>query len=512
MKLVGKWGRRAYDRFRDIPIVVGIMQWIYYTISPISNPHLRSYKYKAEQEVPLDRKPYKQEELKNLKIAIICDEMTFRGFETECQCFFITPANWMKVFRKEKPDLFFCESAWSGIEEYPESWRGRIYRSNKVRFDNRNDLLNILDFCHRSHIPTVFWNKEDPTYFEDREHDFVNTALMFDYIYTTAEECVEKYKALGHNHVKTLMFGFSPMLFNPLNRKPDEKKVVFTGSWYADQKQRCKDMSKLFDRIIELGLSLEIYDRHWDSNNPINQFPDKYKRYIHKGVSFSKLNEVLKSACFGVNINTVKDSNTMFARRVFEMMASNLMIISNDSVGMRKLFGTDIWFVDEEFNIEEVEVSCRRNFRKVFIEHTCKQRLIQVAKDIGCLEKISEPMIAIIYHEDKALAKTHFDRIKYPAKKGGIEKEGVIYGLEEKKFKLEDAAFIIEIEDIEQVPDLELMVSQFSYIDSTCCGICERTPRYTYQTDANNGQTLFSIEQYRKIREDKKIITKKYCI
>lgn len=515
MEVINRWGRKVYAKYHGNRMLSSIMQWMYHKLSPIIYSYMRSYKYRAKQEVPLEGKREIRKSLKEVQVAIICDEMTFEGFKNECQCVFVTPANWMTVFRNVKPDIFFCESAWSGIKPYDNCWRGRIYKSNKTKFENRKDLLNILDFCHRNDIPTVFWNKEDPTFFGDQEHNFVDTALLFDYIYTTSVECVAKYRQLGHKRVDTLMFGFAPKLFNPIGRNSDMKKAVFAGSWYNDQTERCQDMEKVFDSVLKAGLELQIFDRHWETNNPINRFPDKYQDYIHKGVSFNKLNELLKTAEYGININTVKHSKTMFARRVFEMMASGLMVISNESEGMRELFGEDIWFVDHSFDINHIEESRRNNFRQVFLHHTCRHRLQKVMLSAGVLTVCIEPVVWVIYPSGKnEESKRHFERITYKSKKGVIRQNNKLYHLQDNSVCLEaeiaPSDYVINIVDIKHIPDIELMIAQFSYIDEEC-GICEKEPRYTYSIDDNNGQTLFIARRYKNISNNK-FNTKKYHI
>lgn len=512
MKIMKKWARRSYRIFRRWPVVVSGMQWLYHKLSPLLNVHMRSYKYHPDSS-SFSKEKREIKELKDVYIAIICDEMTYRGFKEECHCEFLTPANWMDVFSQKKPDIFLCESAWTGIEGFGDCWRGRIYKSDKARFENRKDLLNILDFCHRSGVPTVFWNKEDPVFFEDKEHDFVSTALLFDYIYTTSVECVEKYKQLGHQKVDTLMFGFAPKLFNPMDRRPEANKAVFAGSWYQDQEKRCEEMKKLFDNVLGAGLELEIYDRHWNSNNPINQYPQKYRSYIHQGVSFSKLSSVLKSAQYAININTVQESKTMFARRVFEMMASDLMVISNASKGMKELFGESVWFIDDRFDVEQLELYKRQNFKQVFTKHTCKQRLQKVMCDTGIIKEISVPRIFVIYQSMESDAREHFNKIKYPNKIGSIERGGVLHTLEGKEAapKMRDSDFVIWIENTKTVPDLELMIAQYAYIDQAC-GICEGVPRYRFTVNADNQQTLFSAVHYDEIVQDKLVLTKKYYI
>lgn len=312
------------------------------------------------------------------KIAFICDEMTWQDFRNECCAVFITPRNWLEVLRAFQPDLFFCESAWSGIEDYKDCWRGQIYRNKQIRYQNRRTLFQILEYCEQQHIPTVFWNKEDPTFYGNETYDFVDTALRFQHIFTTATECVPLYEQRGHNSVHTLMFGFSPRLFHLPESEHRDNIAVFAGSWYADQPERCRDLAALFDLVLEQCIGLVIYDRQSASSNPIHRFPEKYQPYLRPSVPFQTLGDIFCNVKYAININTVKDSETMFARRVFEIMACGCVVISNDSTGLKQLFPGRIWLLGETWDSDyEAEVT-DQNATDVQQNHTIDHRLKEI--------------------------------------------------------------------------------------------------------------------------------------
>ena len=318
---------------------------------------------------------------KDVRAVIISDEMTYENFKSVCDLKFLTPQNWKNEIEKFQPDIFICESAWSGIDKYKDIWRGKIYKNKNLIFENRKTLFKIIEYCRKNNIKTAFWNKEDPVYFDDDIHNFSDTAIRFDYIFTTARECVEKYKNIGGKNVFFMGFGFSPEIFDCPKGKKKKKKAVFAGSWYADHEERCRDMEKIFDTILEKNIDLEIYDRYSESSNPVHKYPDKYKKYIHKAVPYKKLGEIFKNAEYAVNINTEKKSDTMFARRVFELMASRCIVISNESVGMERLFGENVWFVGKEFDFENFEEITDHNYRYV-MENCTNEAIVKKMFDI----------------------------------------------------------------------------------------------------------------------------------
>jgi hypothetical protein len=309
-------------------------------------------------------------------LAFLCDEMTWQDFSLECRAFFVTPQNWKAAFEQYSPAFFFSESAWSGINSYRDSWRGQVYGSENVIYNNRRKLFSILSYCRGNNIPTVFWNKEDPTFFGDKNYNFVDTALQFDIILTTSEECIPQYKALGATHVHLWQFGFPSSIFYP---PPEiafrENKAVFAGGWYRDQPKRCRDLEMLFDTVLAEGIRLVIYNRYSESSNPLHEFPAKYKPFIKPAVHYENLGEIYRRSSYVLNVNTVTDSNTMFARRVFEAMACGCIIVSNQSRGLATTFGGKIWFVGEAFDHKRAHDYRKDNIKMVFNSCSCSHRM-----------------------------------------------------------------------------------------------------------------------------------------
>ena len=361
-----------YKKVRNNRLSSTVVNYVYTSV-------LGSLRKSSLQDV---REAISSEELDSgeIKVAFICDEMTWKNFSRECKCVFLTPKDWKKILKEFAPDILFCESAWTGIEKYKNSWRGRIYKNERLLCENRRTLLKIIDYCKKKEIATVFWNKEDPVYFDDPNYNYSNTAIKCDFVFTTAEECVERYKALGHKNVKTLMFGISPKLFNVAKNVQKRNVAVFAGSWYGDQSERCDELSRMFDMVLSNNIELEIYNRQSGSANSDYLFPEKYHPYIKDKVPYEQLTEIYKGAKYVININTVKNSKTMFARRVFEAMACGCIVISNESEGMRKHFSNRIWFLDEEFNHSIEQEIVHENMEYVLKNHTYAGRMAEVLR------------------------------------------------------------------------------------------------------------------------------------
>lgn len=419
--------------------------------------------------------------LKELCIAAICDDMTWQNIKQECNAYSITPRNWKKIFNERCPDVFFCESAWLGIKEQGNCWHGKIYKNHRLLFENRKELLEILRFCKEEKIPTVFWNKEDPAFWGSEKYDFIATGMEFDYIFTTAIDCVEKYKKLGHTNVDVLPFGFSPYLFNPMNCYPKENTAVFAGSWYGEEKERCQNLIDIFEMVLEKRIPVVIYDRQTGTTKEGRTFPEKYQKYVKAAVSFEDLGKVLKRSRYAINVNTINDSETMFARRVLEFMAMNTVVISNDSVGMKKLFQDRVWFLKENFNIRELEKKCLKNLEYVFVNRTNQKLLTDVFEKIGVLEK-QKP------------------------------KKVIVLSITQEISSLPDCDYCFFWDGKSKVPDFEKILPHFCYLPTDCGIRVSQGNEFVIQEDSNNQNTLFSKEMSCLILEQPEARVPKYLL
>ncbi|MCC5450276.1 glycosyltransferase [Rheinheimera sp. UJ51] len=338
-----------------------------------------------------------------LTVALIADEFTYNSFKDEFKAVPLEPDTWREQFEANKPDIFFCESAWSGTDSKRRPWKGKIYASVNFARENRSILLEILAYCRQNGIPTLFWNKEDPTHYPDRKHDFVKTATLFDYVFTSAEECVAQYQQdYGLKNVFALPFATNPRLFNPFATAVRSNKVVFAGSWYANHIERSKVMEQILDSLLASGYEPEIYDRYYGDPDPLHIWPEKYLPYIKPGQPHDQMPAVYKSSHIGLNFNTVTESSTMFARRVFELMSSNTLVVSNYAKGVAEMFGDLVVFADQTpqrlagLTEAERDVIREQALQLVLAEHTYAKRWRYMLNCIGFNVKPDDERVTLV--------------------------------------------------------------------------------------------------------------------
>jgi spore maturation protein CgeB len=339
---------------------------------------------------PVEVRPKALKSARELKVALICDEFTYNSFKYEFQPVIIEPGTWRQQMEDAQPDIFFCESAWSGVDSVSRPWKGRIYSSVNFSKENRTELLEILDWCRENNVPTVFWNKEDPTHYTDRVHDFVDTAIQFGHVFTTDRNCVDRYKEeYGHNSVHCLPFATQPRLFNPINSAERTDEVIFAGSWYANHEDRASEMNSIFRELLGAGMPVKIFDRFYGDDDPLHVFPEFLQEFTVPAVTHEELAAVYKSSRFGLNINTVTGSPTMFARRAFELMSSNTLVLSNDFAGAREFFGDTLVRVGEgqhelaQLTSERVDVLRDKALHNVLAHHCYSHRFQSILDAIN---------------------------------------------------------------------------------------------------------------------------------
>lgn len=329
-------------------------------------------------DVPFVRK-LQAASLKELRVAAIMDRFTLECFQPECILTQLTPENWRAEMEEADPELLFIESAWEGKDGL---WHGKVNHCTP-------ELYALTDYCHENRIPVVFWNKEDPIYTDT----FMPAAGCADVVFTTDLERVERYKTeLGHDRVYHLHFAAQPKLHNPIEKLERKDRFCFAGAYYHRYQERCKVFDAFAEHFIQTR-GLDIYDRNYPSPRPEHKFPEKYDPYILGRLDPSEIETAYKGYLFGINMNSVIQSQTMFARRVFELMASNTIVVGNYSRGVKNYFGDLTICTDDAKTLKDaLERYCGTTdeadklrllaLRKVLLAHLCEDRLVYVVQKV----------------------------------------------------------------------------------------------------------------------------------
>ena len=329
----------------------------------------------------------------DLTVACVLDEFTAECLSHEVKLIKVTQETWQAQIEQSSPDFLLVESCWRGNDG---NW-GTITKGS----GGGKKLSGLLRYCKKNSIPTVFWNKEDPPHYDK----FGAIAALFDVAITTDINMVPHYKKDFGIDVHPLSFGAQPKVHNPNPVIPRLQKAVFAGSYYGDKPKRCEDFNDVMGQLERAGVQYDIFDRNYQQGIKKFTFPDHYQGRIVGNLPPEEVWKAHKGYKYQVNMNSVQDSATMFARRVYESLASGTPVISNDSVGVRQLFG-DVVIMPGEQSIAEqlraLEASphaydelSRSGVRAVMREHTYGHRIQALCRLLGMHVEVDVPEVTL---------------------------------------------------------------------------------------------------------------------
>ncbi|NLV88496.1 MAG: glycosyltransferase, partial [Tissierellia bacterium] len=319
-----------------------------------------------------------------IKVACILDKFSYECFKHEGDFVQLGTDNWQIIIDRFEPDLLLVESAWEG---YENQWANKIAN---LHLKKSNTLVSLIKYCNKKNIPTVFWAKEDPSDFQI----FIEAAKHFDYVFTTDSDSIGKYKSiLNHDRVFLLPFAAQPKLHNPIDKnKLKVGDVAFAGGWYDKFPNRCAEMENILKPAFKYDLV--IFDRFRDRNLKYFLFPKEYQPYIKGSLDYKDMVTEYKKYNVFLNVNSINDSPTTFARRVFELLACGTPIISGYSKGIENLFGDIVQFSKNKEDTEKLldlllkdkELRDRLSIlgiREIFTHHTYSHRFNTILDKLG---------------------------------------------------------------------------------------------------------------------------------
>lgn len=318
-------------------------------------------------------------ERRPLKVAIVCSEFMHAYYQDALDLHYVNPATFTDVFQ-EPIDLFLVVTSWKGLNG--DDWKGIATPTSK----NRQRLLDMMKQVKAKGIPVVFQSTEDPSNFER----FSDVAKEADYILTSDEAMIPEYRVLcGHDRIEATSFGVNPIIHNPVGATRSRKKhVLFAGSWMAKYPERVKDTEMLFDGVLRSNHTLDIVDRNYQLNLPDYHFPERYVSRVAPAIPYETLQQVSKCYDWVLNLNSIKYSKTMCARRVYESQALGNLILSNYSIAVNNDFPNvftihdhqEVQAILERTTQEEIDRLRAEGIRSVMSSHTVYDRIDQLTR------------------------------------------------------------------------------------------------------------------------------------
>lgn len=259
---------------------------------------------------------------RSLTVATIVDGFTESALGPEWNGVPLPADGWRPLVAATRPDLLFVESAYAGVDG---SWATRV-----ARFGSPSPrLTELVEWFRERSIPTVFWNKEDPINFEW----FRASSSLFDVVLTVDENVVGRYRSdLGHDRVALLPFFAQPSI----HRRHDGARpggVAFAGTYFSKKhSERQRQIEMILEPARRHGL--QIFDRHGQTNDARFAWPERFRSHIVGTLTYLQTVRAYQLYRIFLNVNTVTESPTMCARRIFELAACGTPIVTGPSAAI----------------------------------------------------------------------------------------------------------------------------------------------------------------------------------
>lgn len=344
-------------------------------------------------------------------IGIICDEFLYYSLKDTANFVYIPYTEQINV--NTNLDLLLVVSSWRGLDH---SWD---YVANP-NGSKREELIELIQAYKNNDVPTIFYSKEDPISYKE----YLSLAQECDYIFTSAKESVEKYKQDTNNeNVDFLEFGVNPLYHNPIGKDLSNKylnrKVTFAGSWMVRFPERNNDALNIFEGVNKTNYELCIIDRQYEREMKRYHFPPYLIKNISATVPHERLMKLHKATSWGINLNSVKDSSTMFANRVYELQAMGNVVISNFNPGVHKNFpnillannSKDVEVLLNNIDLKEQKKLIARGISEVMLNHTSYHRMAKILTNMGIDYTVENPKVLVVGNGENA--KNSFDNQLY---------------------------------------------------------------------------------------------------
>ncbi len=333
----------------------------------------------------------------DLRVGVVADDFTRLAMRYEWQQVDLRPSTWEAELECGL-DLLFVESAWHGVDE---AWRYMLTGTKAPS----ECLRNLVAACQATGIPTVFWNKEDPVHFED----FLDTAKLFDWVFTTEEAKVADYRReLGHDRVAVLPFAAQQSIHNPIRppgfRTDELSGVAFAGTYFQHKYPERRDQLDLLlggtqRAVAKDGANIDIYSR-FAGTDPNYEFPAEYQQYVQGELNYRQMLMVNRGYRVLVNVNSVPTSQSMCGRRVFEISACGTPVLTCPTPAISSAFpgGSIPEAANEDEAYEWVRSLLRSeqlrdrlthlSQRQIWQEHTYTHRVNKLLSLMGMEDKV----------------------------------------------------------------------------------------------------------------------------
>lgn len=389
---------------------------------------------------------------------MILDDFSRLAFGYEWTQVLLQKDTWREQVHHDPIDLLFVESAWHGNAD---SWQYCLTGPSSPAAN----LISLVQWCKENEVPTVFWNKEDPIHFDD----FIDTAKLFDHVFTTDSNQIENYKtALGHDRVGVMPFAAQELIHNPVRPKTgfQSRDVAFGGMYFAHRHaERRQQMDLLLGAALDvsprMNTGLEIFSRYLGEDERY-QFPGELAKRVVGSLNYEEMLTAYRTYKAFLNVNTVIDSPTMCARRIFEITASGTPVVTTPSEAIGNFFDDSMVTQVEDpdhakdvlralVNSEELRsAQTHRAQRTIWEKHTYNHRINEIMTQVGLTDYVvpTKASVSMLASTNRPHQLEHI--IRMASQQQGVDAELLLltHGFEPDHIALRNLARSVGLENL----------------------------------------------------------------
>lgn len=331
----------------------------------------------------------------DIKVATIVSDRLYHGLKYECDLLLLTPENWKNVIDYAGVEFFLLESFWDTATGHWHLCQAHDGKEHKL-------LLDIIAYCDKNEIPTVYWNTQDTLY---HEH-FVNIMKLFKYVFCADINEVEKLKK--ESIVATVLLpAIQPVLHNPFKNYEHANsfniEILYDG--WADILRMGSKLNFLKE-FKARGLSI-IESQYRLFKSKLADSED-YKDNILGAVNMQDRLMALKYSNICISSENTISTPMRQQWLAFEVVACRLLIIHKGNLdktdcrhGIVESIADEKGFVNRINKLLDDDFLKEKNahyaWRKVYSEHTFSHRLRTICKTIDIKYEIEEyPLVSVI--------------------------------------------------------------------------------------------------------------------
>jgi hypothetical protein len=331
---------------------------------------------------------------KNSSLCIACmgDEYLLDCLEFEADIIRLYQGTWKTQLEERKPDFLLAQSVLS---------QGQSENGTLAAITDWPELKNILFYCRKKGIPTVFWDTEDSVHVSH----FISAARLFDRVFAADPQSVSRYQELLSKPVDLLPPAVQPALHNPLKQagvEQTECTLLFDG--WSDILEYPTEFDFLI-LLLDKGLHI-VESRYRLVANKLDDLP-RFRENIMGCITKAQLLNALRH--YSVLIMPEKTLSSSLSRswRALEAVACGCSVVANTK-GLGRIVDEFIVCSEDNESFQEKILQLLGDERertltnlvarrKIFSAHTYAHRIKQICQSVGIRHDWEEhPLVSVV--------------------------------------------------------------------------------------------------------------------